>query len=452
MSDRERLRTMMEAVIDAGAAPGSEVLDLIVASEPADVAHIFEDHDAGEIFPIFRRLPDACAGRVLVELGENLQRALVQELPVGLLERVVRTLPPDDGTDIYQLLPEGTRIGVLQSLDQDLAQQIRTLASYEPETAGAIMTTQFASALGTQSVAMTLDDLVGADKLETDQIYVVDDGQQLLGVVTIQELLQTEDKSSAIGSLPEGQVLAIGVDEDQEEVAKLATTYGLTTVPIVDRYRRLVGIVTADDLDVVQEVEASEDIYRLAGTSARHPTKLPVPKRILLRLPTLLATVAIGLVSAQILRALAGDSTSAESAAMRYVLIVIALAGNVGSIATTIVVRGLATQEIEHGRLLRPFFGELLVGLGVAAICGSATWLGIGFIEESFSALAAVVGAALFIAVTFSAAVGFVIPLICERMGIDPALAGPIVIALNDLAGTGVYVAICLAMLPGAAG
>lgn len=446
MSDRERLRTTIEDALEAGTTPAAEVIDLIAHSEPADVARIFEDHEAEDIFPIFRRLDEESAGLVLIELGENLQRDLVLELPVGQLERIVRTLPPDDGADIYQLLPEGTRFGILEGLDADLARQIRTLAAYEPETAGAIMTSQFASAIATERVAEVLENLGKADKLETDQIYVTDESGHLLGVVSIQDLLQEPDKSVAIGTLPEGQVLAIGVDEDQEEVTKLASTHGLTTVPILDRYRRLVGIVTADDLDFVQEVEASEDMYRLAGTSARNPTRMAVHRRILLRLPTLLATVAIGLGSSQILRALAGGASTPEGVAMRYVLIVLALAGNVGAIANTIVVRGLATQEIEHGRLLRPFFGELLVGLGVAAICATMTWVGVGMIEGNYHGIATVVGLALFIAVTFSSAMGFCIPIVCEWLGIDPALAGPIVIALNDLAGTSVYVGICLTL------
>ena len=448
MSDRERLRASIEGVLETGSTPSAEVFDLIATSEPADVARIFADYESEDIFPIFRQLDDESAGLILIELNEDLQRDLVHKLAVGQLERIVRTLPPDDGADIYQLLPEGTRKGVLDGLDADHARQIRTLAAYEPETAGAIMTTQFAAAVASTTVRAVLDSLGKAEKLETDQVYVTDEIGHLLGAVSIQDLLQEDDKERAVGSLPDGQVLAIGVDEDQEEVTKLASTYGLTTVPIVDRYRRLVGIVTADDLDFVAEVEASEDMYRLAGTVARHPTKMAVPRRILLRLPTLLATVVIGVAAAQILRALGGDTASQEGTAMRYVLIVLALAGNVGAIANTIVVRGLATQEIEHGRLLRPFVGEFLVGLGVAAICAFTTWLGIGLIEGSFTNIAAVVGIALLVAVTFSAVMGFCIPLVCESIGIDPALAGPIVIALNDLAGTSVYVGICLTLLP----
>ena len=448
MPERVRLRGLLSESIENPGPVGGDLLAAMAELEPADVAACLQEFEAEQVHPIFERLDPEHAGEVLVAAEAEFQRELISRTSVARLERIVETLQPDDAADVYQLLPQRHRFGILQSIDKDLAADIRMLAAYDEETVGAIMTPRFVAVKGEERVADAIDAVRQAEDLETDDVYIVDREERLQGVVSIPELLQA-DEGAAVGSVAEDHALSVNAKADQEEAVRLAATYGLGMVPVVDDAGRLVGVVTDDDLDIVQEEEASEDIYRLAGTNARHPTKLPVSRRILNRMPTMLATVAVGLITSQILALLnvpSGDGH--EATAIRYVLIVIALAGNVGTIANAIVVRGLATQEIEHGRLMQPFGGEMLVAIGLGAICGCLTWLGVGLLENNFALLPAVVALALFCAVLFSAVAGFLIPLGCDKIKVDPALAGPLVIAFNDLAGTALYVGIVLALLP----
>lgn len=425
----------------------------LASMDPADAAFCLEQFDPDQILPFFVGLEPEHAGEVLTEFDVGFTQALIAELPLSRLQTIIDTLPPDDAVDVFKLLPHGTRIGILESVDKELASQIRMLSVYDENTAGALMTPQFVALDVSKSTADVIAEVKGTEKSETDHVFLVDRDNQLEGVVTVLDLLHEKDGAKPVRDLMESKVISVPADADREEVVRLATHYGLSTLPVVNQAQKLIGIITADDLDHAQEEEASEDIFRMAGTVARHPTKLPVQKRILLRMPTLIVTVLIGLFAAHILSALGGGGSSSSPlvSAMRYVLIVIAIAGNVGNISNAIVVRGLATSEIEIGHLLRPFWGELRVGIGIGITCAVLTFAGVGLLEGDWAHLPAVVATALMIAVSFSSATGFAIPLACEKLGIDPALAGPLVTAISDLAGTSVYVGVCLIALSPAA-
>lgn len=450
MPERNRLLSLFERVLEDPSHPTDELVGRIEAAEPADAAFAFEEFDPKSTSVVFQRIATEVAGLILIELTEERQRELIALTPVARLERIVDSLNPDDAADIYNLLPESHRLGILKSVDKDLASQIRKLSEYEDRTAGGIMTTQFVAVSEADTTYAVIDNVRASEKIETDQVYVVDDKERLRGVLSLQDLLQVED-DRPVADVMVDQVISVHEDDDQEEASRVATTYGLSTLPVVDDGDRLVGIVTADDLDYVQEEEASEDIYRMAGTLSRHPTKLPVSRRILNRIPMILVTIMISLGTSQILSILGAAHRAASVGdlvrAIPYALIVIAVAGNVGNVASAIVVRGLATSELERGRLLQPFLGELLVGLGIALICSCVTLAGIGLLEGSWQPLGVVVAVAILTAVTLSAAGGFVIPLVCDAIGMDPALAGPLVIALNDLVGTALYVATCLLLM-----
>ncbi len=452
MSERIRLVELLRVALEKSGRDQGELEELITDAEPADIAFSFEEFDPDETIRLLNRMKPDEAASTLVEMGEEYQREMIARTSVVRLQQMVDSLPPDDAADIYLQLPQSHRLGILASIDTDLARQIRKLSAYAHETAGSIMTTEFLAVREADDMARVLDDARRGDRVETDRVYVIDAGGKLSGLLSLQGVLQEDDSERRVADVMEDNVLSVHEDDDQEEVVKLATTYGLTTVPVVDDLRRLVGIVTADDLDIVAEEEVSEDIFRMAGTMARHPTKLPVHRRILNRFPAMAATVVIGLTTAQILASMSGHDPVAEPSlrvsAIRYVLIVIALAANVGNLANVVVVRGLATDELEHGRLLQPFIGEVLVGLGIGVVCAGLTFAGIALLEPvHWLVLGSVVSLALLVASTFAASCGFLLPLLCERVGVDPALAGPLVIALSDLVGTSLYVVTCLALL-----
>ncbi|MFQ5503332.1 MAG: magnesium transporter [Planctomycetota bacterium] len=450
MPERNRLLRLLEEA-EADPENGMERLHgSLMDRHPADIAFVLEELEEQNSHELFGMLDSTSAANTLVELNEARQKEMIRNMPIGRLGQVVDALPPDDAADIFKLLPTRLRQGILESIDKDQAQQIRLLERYGEETAGGIMTSNFVAVGQDEPLSQAFEKYRQADDLETKDIYVLDDGASLVGVLSIHELLRESNTGQRVADVMDDQVFSVREDVDQEEVWHQASTYGLTTVPVVNAQNRLVGIVTADDIDTVAEEEASEDMFRMAGTLARHPTKQPISRRVFARLPMLLVTVVIGLVISQLVDILMrdeGQRIGHHISSLRFLPIVIALSGNVATIASAIVVRGLATLEIERGRLLQPFFGEFLVGLSVATISAGLTLLGIGLLEGAWFPLGAIVSLALLCSVTISALGGFLIPVISNDLGLDPALTGPFVTALNDLNGTAVYVGICLAIL-----
>jgi magnesium transporter len=449
MSERlELLRELIDSQLDP-VGTRSRVAELLAETHPSDLAFALSELDPDDASRHFAQLDHERAAEVLAELEDDTRRELIESLPVRRVARLLDELAPDDAADVYMQLPGRIKTGVLADVDKERAKQIRLLGAYEEESAGGIMTPQFVAMKAKESIASTLEAIRQLEDLETDRLYIVDEEGRLLGVTTIQELLQEGNPKDPISSLMDPNVVSVHEDDDQEEVLRVASNYGLTTVPVVDDEEQLVGIVTADDLDWVAEEEASEDMYRMAGTLAKHPTRSSVPKRILARLPMLVITVLIGLLISLIVSGLTpgGAEGLHASQALRYLPIIIALAGNVATVANAIVVRGLATGELVHGRLGGAFAGEFAVSLGVGVIAAALTWVGILGLESNALQLASAVSVSLFAGVVISATAGFVTPAIFDRMGLDAALTGPFVISMNDLAGTAVYVAVCSFLL-----
>jgi len=420
---------------------------------PADIAYFFQVIPQETAIALFRLLNPETAGLVLVEMEESFQRDLINSLSVQKLADIIDTLEPDDAADIYNLLPHGLRIGILEGVNKDLARDIRHLSRYDQETAGGLMTTNYVAVQISDTVRDALDALREAEDLETDQIYVINDHKQLVGVISVAELLQEKDENKPVGSIMDSKVISVHPDLDQEEVVQEASTYGLSTVPVVNERNQLVGIITADDLDQVAEEEASEDMYRMAGTMSRHPTRKPILTRVANRLPMLLVTILNGLLIAKLISFLqTGDTPQnipdLRFSALRYLPIVVALAGNIANIENAIVVRGIATSEIQTEFLFKTFGGELMTNILIGIICATLTFLGIGIIESGWFPLGTLVSTALGISVIFSAFAGYWVPVGVDRMELDPALTGPLVTALSDLSGTALYIISCLLLLP----
>jgi len=446
MAERNRLLSLLERTESGELADVSQIFERLADAHPADIAFVLEELEEPMAVGVFSRLSGERAAAVLPEVSDTLQEQLVRQMPITRLVEVVDELPPDEAADVYNLLPARMRHGIMASIDAELAKQIEVLGSYGGETAGGIMTSNFVAIRDEDSLETALKRYREAEDIETDVIFVVDAAKKPTGVVSIHDLLQPENPNRPVSEVMDTQVLSVSEDADQEAVHRHASNYGLSTVPVVGPTGQLVGIVTFDDLEAVAQEEASEDMYRMAGTLARNPTRQPIFQRVAFRIPVLLVTVVTGLVISVLVGVILPDTNGNQREtlvveALRFLPIVIALAGNVATIANAIVVRGLATEELARGRLFQPFVGEFLVGLGVAATSAALTFLGIGLLESNWDPLGTTVALALVCSITVSACGGFLIPVIADGLGRDPALTGPVVTALNDLTGTAVYVA-----------
>jgi len=439
--------------------PGLRDLKLILEERPtalgpflesahsADIAAWLESLAEEDAWRTFRALSTERRVEVLDEAEDSVRADLLRYMNAGEIVEIVQELPPDEAVDLLELTDDTTTEQVLGDVDLDHARDLRRLAAYPSETAGGEMTPEFVSV----RPEMRIGDAIKVVRSSEDEaweegagVFVVDDTGRLVGFVSDHVLLTTPIHTP-ISEVMETDLLSVSAEDDREVAARLASKYSLLAVPVVDAIGRLVGILNADDLREVVEVEATEDMVRMAGASEAHQTRLPVFKRVRTRVPLMAVTVLGGLATAYILDMFMGGptGTSSSSDLLRYLPIVIGLAGNVGIQSSTILVRGFATGEVEPDRELAILASEVVVGIVIGALCGATTALVAQSMETQMPSPAlfgSAVGLAILIAVTWASVLGCLIPMSCRRFGIDPAIvAGPFLITLSDISGAAIF-------------
>jgi len=426
----------------------------------ADAAEWLLDVSGEDAWLAFSALGAEKRAEILEYAEDGLRAAIVPRLSAGDLGEIVRELPPDEAVDLLAEADERVREDVLDALPPEHALELRELIAHPKDSAGGVMTSDFVAVKSGERVG----DAIKLIKQEGEQaeeepggVFVVDEHQRPIGYVPDRTLL-THSIHSTVDEVM-AEPVTVGVDEDQEEAAQLISKYGLSTVAVVDGEGSLVGIISAEDAQGIAEEEVAEDLMRIVGTSPdMQQTRLSIATRVRQRLPLMGVTVLGGLFTARILGAflpMSGADADA-SAILRYLPIVIGLAGNVGIQSSTILVRGFATGEVEPGREAAVCTSEVSVGLLIGLVCGAATALFAAWMEGGAAWLGdvppmlfgAAVGSAISIAVTWASALGCLVPIACRRSGIDPAIvAGPFLICLSDVSGSAIYIVVALRIL-----
>lgn len=455
-TQREDVRESIGMLLDLEQGTPGVLAEGLLEFHPVEIAEVLSDFDDRDASRILAALPAEIAAETLTEIDPVTREKILDETPEQQISELVETLPPDEGADILDLLSDSERREVLDSLEPEQARELERLEKYDPESAGGLMTTRFVAVKKVTTVEEALAQVRGNTELETfHYVYVVDDEGHLGGVVTARAMVASPGATS-VADIMETDVVSVRTKEDQETVASLVRKYNLTALPVVDDADRLVGMVTVDDIIDVIDEEFSEDIFRLAGTYATHPTREPVWRRILLRLPWLVVTLAGGLVVA-----LVGKKFEARLEAIVTVFLfwpaINAMGGNVGIQSSTIVVRGLATGEVLFSRLFKVLFGEIRVGAAIGFFFGILS-MGLVYVAGPLIVgdangpdpllLGVAVGISMMVGVVASALVGTLVPMLCWRIGIDPAItAGPFVTVLNDIFCTSIYFTVATLIL-----
>ncbi|MHC4946091.1 MAG: magnesium transporter, partial [Planctomycetota bacterium] len=405
------------------------------------------------------------AAQIMAELDDVFAIEILRDLEPERIATILNNLPPDEGADVIAMSEEEEQPEILDRVDDELADQIRDLATYEPESAGGIMTSHFFSVEGTEQIRAVLLKVKTSDEAETiNYIYIVDEAGRLDGVASVRELLQG-GLNQAIQEIMERDVISVPLAMDQEEVFRTANKYHFSSLPVVDGDGTLKGIVTFDDLMEVIEEESSEDMYRMAGEVALHPTQQPIWKRIMARFPWLMVTLAGTFFAAGIIRIFEAvwkqnaelavhasfwDKLSAAFTKIEpdetwtflicFLPMIGGMAGNVGLQSSTVMVRGFATGEVAPEFFLRILFKELIIAAVIGIISGLIIGAAIAGIYENGDHMGFVVGLSLFTAIFSAAFLGTLTPFLCQSVKVDPAYAsGPLLTTLNDIFGFLIY-------------
>jgi magnesium transporter len=417
---------------------------LLAKTRPEDVALQFPRLTPAEQLEVFRVLvgdyPDN-AGAVLVELEPQQQQSVLEALDPQEIAQVLDQMSVDDVVSVVESLPEDLRDKLLQIVDLRELAEVQEHLTYEDDSAGRLMDTAF--------LALPEDTTVGESiafiqqSVELDNIfylYVVDGESHLVGVTSLRQLLLSRPEKR-LAEVMTRSVIKVNTGTDQEEVAQLAARYSLLAVPVTDDANHLVGIVTLDDIiDVVSE-EATEDFLKMVGTSDGELVYEARSFRVAgIRLPWLLFNL-VGLVLAGALIGFFEVTLREALFLFTFVPAIMGMGGSIGSQTSTIAVRGLATGRIAlgEGSVRRFLWQQIKIGAILGVVCATVVGLG-AMVWEASPAYGLVVGLSLFLAVMLASANGAMIPIVFERLGVDPAVAaGPLVTTSNDITGVLIY-------------
>ena len=433
-----------------------ELRDLLLPMEAADIASLCRDLDE-KVPVVFRLLPKELAAEVFVELDSDDQELLIHSFSNTELKEVLDELYLDDAADIVEEMPAGVVKRILRHCDPEMRKSINEVLKYPEDSAGSIMTTEFVDLKATMTVEDALKRIrrTGPDKETINICYVIDDRRHLIGLLTIRTLLLAEE-DDVIGDIMERNLIAVQTLDDQEAVARALGKYDFLALPVVDKEERLVGIVTVDDaIDVLQE-EVTEDIEKMAAilpsdkpylkTSTLETYKARIPWLLLL----MISATFTGQIIASFERALA-----AATILTAYIPMLMDTGGNCGSQASVTVIRGLSLGEISFSDFFRVLWKELRV----AAVCGvtlaAANFAKLMLIDRMLFHnpmvtvhVAAVICGTLVCTVVCAKLVGCSLPMLAKRIGFDPAvMASPFITTIVDAISLLIYFRFASAIL-----
>jgi magnesium transporter len=412
---------------------------LIAEMRPADVADLIEHLAANERIPIFQLLEPEGAGDVLVEIEPPVQERILKDLDNKAISDIVAELDSDDAADLVGDLPADRAKEVIDAVDDHVSEELEKLLPFPDDTAGGLMALEFVAVKADVTVGDAIK-TVREEGREIENLYyiwVTDDFQRLVGVISLKDLvLEPEDRK--VSEIMNPDVISVGVDTDQEEVANIVRRYDLVSIPVVDDYFRLVGRITHDDIMDVIEEEIDEDMSLMAGVIDQEVTEESTIKISRARLPWLIAALFGGVFAAVVINQFEASLQTMISLSF-FFPVVMAMGGNTGIQAATVVVRGLATGDIGLVNIGKRLWMELRVALINGIICGGILGLIVGFWVGDYR-LGIIVNAALFLIIVLSGIIGAAVPLILQRLNVDPALAaGPFVTTSNDILSLLIY-------------
>ena len=424
--------------------------DILITMNPNDIAGLFNSLEEQRIPIIYRLLPKELAAEVFVEMEPDAQELLIKGFSDNELKEVLDELYVDDAADIVEEMPAGVVKRILKHADPEMRSAINQILRYGEYTAGSIMTTEYVSLRPNMTVEESILRIrrQGVDKETIYTCYVIDSSRKLLGLVTVKDLLLADDDETRIEDIMITNIISATTSTDQEEVAKMLNKYNFLAMPVLDSEGRMVGIVTFDDAMDVMVEEATEDIEMMAGMT---PSEKPYLKNTPLelfknRFPWLSLMMVSATFTGLIMTAFE-DALARVIALSAFIPMLMGTGGNSGSQSSVTVIRGLSLGELKFKDIGAVLWKELrtavLCGLGLAAVCFAKIWLVDRMMmgnENITMMVDLVVCCALCVTVIIAKAVGAVLPMVAKVMGADPAvMASPFITTIVDAVSLLVY-------------
>lgn len=411
-----------------------ELKEALENIHPFDIAELLEELDDKQMILVFRLLAKDEAAETFTEMNSDMRETLLNALTDSEIKEFMDEMYLDDTADVLEEMPANVVDRLLLATDEERRKQINTLLNYPEDSAGSIMNVDYIAFHKEMTVEEAILKIrqVGLNRETIYTCYVLEK-RKLIGVITLRELLTSGD-TRTIEEIMEVNVPYVNTHDDQEYVVSLISNYNLVAIPVVDNDMRMVGIVTVDDAMDVMEEEATEDMSMMAGivsnedsyfeTSVWNHAKSRFPWLLFLMLSATLSGLALGSFE-KVLLAMPILNT--------FVPMLTGTGGNCGSQSSTLMIRGLATEEIEFKDIFRVLFKELRVGVLVGAMLAIVNGIRVMIMYSGNIMLAVTLGITLICTVSLAKVIGCVLPLIAKKVGLDPALmAAPLITTLVD--------------------
>lgn len=363
----------------------------------------------------------------------------VDEMSKEYLGEIFDSIYSDNAADLLANLEPETMREILDSMDAEESTEVKRILHYDDETAGAIMTTEFVSIVANQTVRSAMTVLKAqAEEAETIYyVYVIDSQNRLLGVISLRALITSHD-DTLIGDIYNDHIIKLDVNEDQEKIAQYFRDYDLLAIPVVDTDNKLIGIVTVDDIIDVIDDEAASDYSGLAGVDTEDVSQNPW-QAASKRLPWLIALLFLGMGTASLINHFDSLVSKASILAV-FISLITGTAGNAGTQSLAVAVRRLAIRDEEKkNSLMTMILSELITGLITGLVTGITIFIVVSIWKHNMM-LGIAVGTAMFCAITVANLAGSLIPILMEKLGFDPAVAsGPFISTMSDLTSVFIY-------------
>ncbi len=408
----------------------------------ADIATVMEEFEESELLKIFRILPKNMAADVFSYLEVDKQQFIITSLSEKDAAGIIDNLMADDATDLLEEMPANIVKKLLANANPETRRDINHLLRYPEDSAGSIMTVEYVDLKENMTVQDAIDRirLIGLDSETINICYVLDAKRMLVGTVALRYLL-TNQPDEIIGEMMHENVIYLNTLMDQEEVARQFQKYDFTAMPVVDNEKRLVGIITVDDVvDILQE-EATEDMEKMAAIvpSDKPYMKTGVFETWKKRIPWLLLLMISATFTGSIITSFE-DALSVCVILTAYIPMLMDTGGNAGGQASVTIIRGLSLNEIEFSDALLVVWKEIRVAMLCGLTLAVANFAKLLLFDKVTVLVAAVVCLTLMAAVLIAKVVGCILPMLAKKIGFDPAvMASPFITTIVDALSLLIY-------------
>jgi magnesium transporter len=431
--------------------------DFFADYHPGRIAELIDDLETGDGDALFRMLPPRNRAEILSYLDNTRQVRMVEEMPPQEAAELLHVMSHDERADLVNRLEEDVLDPVLPYLAQAEREDIRRLASYEPGTAGAVMTTDYVTLPPHITVREALERLrqEAPDRETIYYCYVIDHKRRLIGFVSLKRLILSR-RSAVIEDIMQRDIIFARVDEDQEAVARQIDKYDLIALPVVDASDMLLGIITHDDAMDILRQEQTEDMLAFGGVSrnaeANEETywKGRIQESVRRRIGWLLLLFVGGTITRYIIHVFdwVDDRFHPGIEFDTFIPLLIGTGGNAGSQAVGTIIRGLALGEIQRGDTARVVAREALTGLILGILLGSLGFVFVWLLLGHSKTFGAVIALSIIGICVWANGIGALVPLLAKRFNIDPAVvSAPLISTLVDATGLVIFYTVAIILL-----